>query len=118
MNFRKTILVLTCILPTFSFATERKIDVKDNEWHADIRSMLSIPMLSHDGNILYIYSDVPLENLQIQVKDVSGNVVCEDDVSITAGQKYSFFMNIILEGEYTIELVCCKNFLYGYLTLP
>lgn len=107
-----------CVIPLLSFAEEQRINVDTDGWRElQARSISSIPVLSHDGNILFVYSDAPLENLQIQVKDKSGNVVYMDNVSVDAGQKYSFSLDIGFSGEYIIELICDRKFISGYFHL-
>lgn len=106
-------LILFCILSMLSFAAERTIEVNSQAWRESGRSIPSIPMLSHDGNILFIYSAVPLENLQVRVKDEFGNVVYVDNVSIAAGHMYSFVLESVSPGKYVIELLCGKESLWG-----
>lgn len=88
--------MMFCAFPLLSFAAEQRINVDTKGWleaHRG-RSILSVPVLTHDDNLLFIYSDVPLENLQVQVEDEFGNVVYVDNVSVAAGQKYSFPLGI------------------------
>lgn len=108
-----------CAFPLLSFAVEQLIDVNTKEWNeADKgRSIPSVPVLTHDDNILFIYSDVPLENLQIQVKDESGNVVYMDNVSVVAGQKYSFALQGVCAGCFVIKLSCEEKLLWGRFEL-
>lgn len=103
-----------CTLPLLSFAAEKQIEVDTKLWEKEsARSIISVPVLTHDGNILFIYSDVPLENLQIQVKDEFGNVAYVDSVSIAAGQKYSFMLEGAPAGNYVIKLSCTQKILWG-----
>lgn len=117
MKSKLLFLILFCILPILSFAAERMIEVNLQRWYESGRSMPSIPVLSHDGNILFIYSDVPLENLQLRVKDESGNVIYVDNVSIATGQKYSFILEGVSAGNYVIELSCGEKSLRGCLDI-
>lgn len=118
MKLKELFFIVLCILPVFSFAEERKIDVEPERWNEKgKRSLSSVPVVSHDGNTLFIYSDTPLDNLQVQVKDVSGNIVYMENISIVMEQKHSFTMNSSFAGEYTIELRCDTRFLYGYFIL-
>lgn len=115
MKLKELFLIMLCALPLFSFAAEKRINVDIERWKVAHkgRSIFSVPVLTHDDNLLFIYSDVPLENLQIQVMDESGNVVYMDNVSVAAGQKYSFSLDISFSGEYIIELTCDRKFLSG-----
>lgn len=110
-------LILFSILPMLSFAVERTIEVNPQSWRELDRSMPSTPVLSHDGNILFIYSDVPLENLQVRVKNEFGNIVYINNISITAEQKYSFALGGVFSGNYVIELSCGEKSLWGCLDI-
>lgn len=115
MSVKKLIFILCCALPLFSFAKERQIEVRHGSWHGDTRSILSAPIVSYDGNILYIYSYLPLENLEVKIKDILGNVVYEQKVSIVAGEKFSLYIELIENSElYVVELISNKQSFYGY----
>ena len=115
MKLKELFLIMFCAFPLLSFAVEKKIEVDVASWRQlnKGRSISSVPVLTHDDNILFIYSDVPLENLQIQVKDDFGNVAYIDNVSVAAEQKYSFTVDTGSPGEYIIELICDRKFLSG-----
>lgn len=111
--------MIFCAFPLLSFAAEQRINVDTKGWleaHRG-RSILSVPVLTHDDNLLFIYSDVPLENLQVQVEDEFGNVVYVDNVSVAAGQKYSFMLEGLFSGNYMIELFCGEKSLWGCLDI-
>lgn len=116
MKLKELLLIVLCALPLLSFATEveQTIDLNvEARKGKQPRSVISVPMLSQDENILFNYSDVSLENLQIKVADEFGNVIYVENVSIVAESKHSLYMNLGLTSQYTIELNCGSNFLYG-----
>lgn len=114
MKLNKLFFVVFCVLPIFSLAAEQHIEINSDSWLEPGRRSLSfVPVLTHDGNTLFIYSDVPLANLQIQIKDAFANVIYIDDVSIAAGQKYSFVLEGAFPSNYMIELSCAKKLLWG-----
>lgn len=83
----------------------------------DNRSIRLEPTASHDGNLFYIHSYVCIENLQVTIKDVDGNVVYTDITVVPAGQTYSFTFDATEGGEYTLELSYGDDFLYGNFEL-
>lgn len=118
MNFKKVVFILCCASPLLSLAKERKIDLKVDEWDNSTRSLPSLPVLTYDGNILYVYSDIPLIDIQIQIKDASGYVIHLYNTSILAGQRYSFLMDLNHSHEdYIVELIHGRKMLWGYFII-
>lgn len=118
MRLKEILFIVCCFFSIVALAEEKQIEEYAAGWHGrGARSLPSIPVLSHDGNILYVYSDVPLENLQIQVKDASGSVVHMENVSIDGRQKYFFVLELVSAGSYVIELLCGEKYLYGSFEL-
>lgn len=114
MKLKELFFIVLCTLPLFSIAAEKQIEINVNCWRErGMRSIPSIPVLTHDGNILSIHSDVPLENLQIRVEDAFGDVVYAGNVSLVAGQKYSFVLEDLPIGSYVITLSCGGKTLWG-----
>lgn len=79
------------------------------------RSLSIIPTATHDANTVYIYyADYLLTNVQVTVKDLSGEVVYSNIISVSYDQPYSFILNNIESGEYRLELSYGTKLLYGY----
>lgn len=81
------LIALTCCLAAWADDVEIPLEntttpsgQAGNEQQKDKRSLLFAPEASHDGNIVYIYSCIPMEEIQITVLDEAGNVVYENVV--------------------------------------
>ncbi len=113
-------LLLGCFLILFClniFPDEVNIDLERGV-HANTRSLSVVPTVTHNENILHIYSsDYLLENLQITVKDLSGNVVYSNTVNVSYHQPYSFILINAESGQYEIELSYGTKLFYGYFSL-
>lgn len=98
---------------------EKRVLYLDEEvWHdKGYRSIPFIPIITQEGNLIRIYSDIDLPNLQICVKDTSGNIVYLNTIFLSASQPYSFILPEmqIKESDCMIELIHGENFLFGYL---
>lgn len=112
------ILFLACPL----FADEEPIDMDEepstDSWNRGDRSIDYRPLVSHDGDILYIYSEVPLVGLRVMLKDMNGMIVYSNVASIASKEKIALPL-MIRSGSYIIELneSCSHNVLYGYITI-
>lgn len=80
------------------------------------RSIKLEPTASHDGNLFYIHSYICIENLQITVKDVDGNIVYSDLAYLPAGNTLSLVLDVVPGEEYVIELAYGDTFLFGRFT--
>lgn len=111
-------LFLVCPL----FADEEPIDMDEepstDRWNRGNRSIDYRPLVSHDGDILYIYSEVPLVGLRVMLKDMNGMIVYSNVASIASKEKIALPL-MIGSGSYIIELneSCSHNVLYGYMTI-
>jgi hypothetical protein len=82
------------------------------------RSLSIVPTATHDANTVHIYYDgYLLTNVQVTVKDLSGNMVYSNVVNVSYDQPYSFTFNNVESGEYKIELSYENKLLYGYFSL-
>ena len=111
-------LFLACPL----FADEDPIDMDEEPdpsyWGERERFIDYRPSVSHDGDILYIYSEVPLVGLRVMLKDMNGMIVYSNVASIASKEKIALPL-MIGSGSYIIELneSCSHNVLYGYITI-
>lgn len=70
----------------------------------DIKSIFPAPpAASIEGQTLTIEFASPLENLTVQIKDISGRVVYEETISVSSPQAYSILLNVE-SGEYTLVM--------------
>jgi hypothetical protein len=84
----------------------------------DTRSLSIDPTVTHDANTIYIYyTGYLLANVQIMVKDLLGNIVYSNVISVSYSQPYSFILSNAESGEYKIELNYENKLLYGYFAL-
>jgi hypothetical protein len=116
MNFKCLALgtILSILIPTSVFA----ININDKNWdREDDRSVISSePVLSQDEDAIYIYSRRQLDNLSIEIKDLSGNVVYSTIVTIPAGTEYPTSITSLPKGEYLFTITKGQNYIVGYFT--
>jgi Protein of unknown function (DUF3244). len=106
------LFALVCIN---AFGEEVNIELQKKEKEAGTRSLSFAPTATHDGNALYIYyEDYLLTNLQVTVKDLSGNTVYSNVIIVSYNQPYAFALNNVESGEYMLELSYENKSLYGY----
>lgn len=103
------ILIPSSVLP---------INITNKNWgREDDRSVISSePVLSQDEDAIYIYSRRQLDNLSIEIKDLSGNVVYSTVVTIPAGTEYPTSITSLPEGEYLFTITKGQNYIVGYFT--
>lgn len=117
---KRLIFICICFLFCVSSWAERvsvMLTQNDIEEHSyDNRSITFTPTASHDGNLFYIHSYICIENLQITVKDVDGNIVYSDLAYLPAGNTLSLVLDVVPGEEYVIELAYGDTFLFGRFT--
>lgn len=114
------LLVMSLFLFYPLFADEEPIDMDEDpdtsKWDEGKISIDYYPLVSHDGNILYIYSDVPLYGLRVTVKDMNGMVIYSNVLSITGGDKVALDLDVI-GGEFLLILNDDNRCLCGIFSL-
>lgn len=110
------LLMMSLFLVCPLFADEEPIDMDEepstDRWNRGDRSIDYCPFVSHDGDILYIYSEVPLVGLRVTVKDMNGVIVYSNMVSITG--KENVKLTLVADvGEYVVELCINNKVWYG-----
>lgn len=124
---KRKLVTLACIIMSFaSLAGQNKswnineqkdIKVIERDWGEDKRSIPYLPSLSHDNNIIYIYSDITFENLQVTILNEAGGIVYSNVISVFENQGYSFQFNAAGAGTYTIEMANREHSFWGQFTL-
>lgn len=110
------LLIGMMFLPVF--AEEKSIEIKKMVYGPEYRSLTFTPTVTHDGNILHIYSEIPLDNLQVVIMDLSsGNSLSYDNITILYGQPYTLFLENADSGTYKIELKVNHTSYYGFFDL-
>ena len=114
------LLVMSLFLACPLFADEDPIDMDEEPdpsyWGERERFIDYRPLVSHDGDILYIYSEVPLVGLRVTVKDMNGMVVYSNVLSITGGDKVVLDLDVV-GGEFLLILNDNNRCLYGIFSL-
>ena len=80
----------------------------------DDRSLSVEPTATYEGNIIHIYSSIPIESFQITVKDAYNNIIYST-VATSYSEHYIFKLFDLKEGEYTLELTIGEEVFHGYL---
>lgn len=110
------LLIGMMFLPVF--AEEKSIEIKKMVYGPEYRSLTFTPTVTHDGNILHIYSDIPLDNLQVTITELStGDTFSYHNISVPYGQPYTLFLDDVESGTYKIELKVGHTFYYGFFEL-
>lgn len=114
MNLKGFIFGLVCLALIPINASS--IDVTITNWgDLDDRSLPSEPILSQDDNAIYIYSEKQLDNLCIEIKDLSTNEVVYSTVAtIPADTEYATSITSLPKGEYLFTITQRSKYMVGY----
>jgi hypothetical protein len=116
----KRLLTIFCLLLFAITSWAEKVKIKLHqlgEKYEDDRSISVEPSASHDGNTIYLYSDIPLEKLQVTIKDGAGRIISSEVIPMFPQQPYSFSIGNVENGVYTLELYDGKEEYYGYFEI-
>jgi hypothetical protein len=103
MIMKRLLLICICILSCiFCFTKEVHIKLTKNDRMADTRSSSAIH-ITQDNNIIYIYTDSPIQNIKITVKDETGNLIYSEYLT-NIYNRYPILINNTENGFYTIYL--------------
>lgn len=83
----------------------------------DKRSITIEPTASLNENTLCLYTNLPVEDLQIVVTDSYNNIVYSNN-DTACSRKHNFELNTLPEGEYIIELTIGDEIFYGIFSIP
>lgn len=115
---RLILLLLISMMFLSVFAEEKSIELKKMVYGPERRSLTFTPTVTHDGNILHIYSEIPLDNLQVTITDLStDNTFSYDNIIVLYGQPYALFLDNADSGTYKIELKIGYISYYGFFDL-
>ena len=97
---------------TITFTYRRNIEdrAKDN------RSISLETTAFLNENTLCIYTNLPVENLQIAITDSYNNPVYSNN-GTACSRSHTFELNTLPKGEYIVELIIGDDFFYGYFTV-
>lgn len=113
-------LFLSCLF-AFNCMAQTPVPIteggEDNAEDRDIdhRSLTVLPTVAHDGNVLYLFSDICIENLQVIVTDATGSEVYSTIITLLGNK--TILLPELPNGNYSIELFYEEKYLYGYFTI-
>lgn len=115
MKLKCFLLGVICLIliPTNLFS----ISLIGKNWNTseDDRSLPSEPILSQDDNAIYIYSEKQLDNLCIEIKDLSTNEVVYSTVAtIPTDTEYATSITSLPKGEYLFTITQRSKYMVGY----
>lgn len=102
--------------PSFLFA-QNKIHINDKWEQESDRSIIPVPQLSIDSEAIYIFTEMPLGNVDIAIIDVSGNTLYSNTFNISSNAYYFIPISHLAEGEYTIILSQERKYTTGYFII-
>lgn len=116
--FVALLLIATAVFPSSIYAHKIALFHKSKNdaptWsHKKKRSISYLPIITQDNNILYIYSDIPMEDAVLTIKDEYNNIIISSIITVFPNQG-STFMLTINSGNYIIELEYEDNYYYDY----
>lgn len=80
---------------------------------ADARSMPITPIATCEGNIIKIYSDAPISNLEVTITNSTGQILYYKIVAIDSENPFFYAMHFPINEEYKIELATENELYYG-----
>lgn len=117
----KRLIIMVCtllILITTSWAHRKPIDLKKSRHrNREERTIPLVPSAYQDGSTIYLYSKLPLENLQVTIKDEAGQVISDETIFVYPQQPYIFLIQNVVDGVYTLELCNGQDEYYGYFEI-
>lgn len=93
-------------------------DPKDtNPWEQDKRSITNFPSVTQEDDVIYIYSNIMQNNVNIIIKDSSNNIIQSTSITLSPNQPTAIKIVTIIKGDYRIELRYSQVSLYGYFSI-
>lgn len=118
---KRLIITICTLLFISSIWANRGVGVielfKHKERNKQKRSIPILPSAYQDGRTIYFYSNLPLENLRVTIKDETGQVISEETIFVSSQQSYTFSIGNVEEGVYTLELNNGNDEYYGYFEI-
>lgn len=112
---RRLIFAICALLfISYLWANSGKIELtKVKERHIEHRSVPIIPSVHLNGNTIILSTSIPLENLQVTIKDETGQVISEETIFVSPQQPYIFSIENVEDGSYILELNDSREEYYG-----
>lgn len=80
------------------------------------RSISIVPTASLNENTLCVYTNLPIEDLQIVVTDSYNNIVYSNKTT-ACSRSHNFELNTLPKGEYIVELTIGDEKIFGYFSM-
>jgi hypothetical protein len=113
MSLSPAIRAEEVIIPITSKVSGNDDPKEKNTWEQDNRSITNFPTVTMNGNTIYIYSNILLDNLQITIIDEMKNIIYSNNATITNNHPYSFTTTYIKNKKYIIEMTYKTIVFYG-----
>lgn len=81
-----------------------EVVIKDINWNEDTdRSISGVPSVTIQNDILYVITEKHLENLSIEIQNLSGNtIIQQDNIMIPADETFSIYIGNLPENDYLL----------------
>lgn len=117
----KRLLIIFCVFVSAISSWSTEVNIKfievESIYQENDRSLSLQPYASHDGNIIHLYSDFPIETMQVTVKDSMGNILSWETIALNPEQPYTFSIGDVATGVYMLELNDGRNKYRGYFEI-
>lgn len=112
---RLLIIICSCLLYIGLCSAKTKIYLERKQKNAQTRSLVTAPTANHEGNTIYLQSDVSIKELQVTVKDEKGNIISSEFISLSSLQSYALSIGGAKEGIYIFLLKVSGHIRVGIL---
>lgn len=116
----KRLLIIICAVLITFYSWAETVNIKlipVTKRCENNRSIPVMPSASHEGSTISVYSDVPLNELQVTVKDETGRILSSEIISISPHQPYTFSISDVENGIYILEVNDGKKEYRGYFEI-
>lgn len=117
----KTIIIILtsfifCINNAHAEDEDKKVIPPDINWEQTENRDTSTPLLYQSESKVYVYSEKQLDNLNIGITDMQGNVYYEEVTTIPAGIYYAISIESFPVGQYYFCIYQGSNYVIGLFT--
>lgn len=85
---------------------ESHITIIQDRWNPDTnRSIFNVPSVTIQNDMLYITTEKQLENVSIEIQDLSGNTIMQQaNITIPSDNAHTLYIGNLPEGDYLFIL--------------
>lgn len=107
--------LIFCIIYPCSLYPQATIDIVQKNWRVEEeRSLGSTPIIRLEGDLITIYSDKSLEDLTVEIRELSGTLVSQTAITTIAGTIYPIYIADLASGNYSIRISQGEKYILGY----